>query len=61
MGGFNEPPQSLSNLGNLLGPAGELEAAVLSVHGIIFDINVALAGVDTLCQPCYVTIVPNLK
>ena len=50
----------LKYLGNFLWPTGKLEAAVLSVHGIIFDINVTLAGVDTLGQPRHVTIVPNL-
>ena len=50
----------VSYLGNLLRPAGELEAAVLGVHGVVLDVDLTLAGVYPLGQPGHVTIVPHL-
>ena len=42
-------------------PARKLETAVLSVHGIILDIDVALAGVDALGEPGDAPVIPHLQ
>ena len=50
----------MAHLCNFLRPTRELEAAILGIHWVIFDINVTFALINPLSQPGHVAIILHL-